>query len=303
VEKDNVNYLAGVREIGVRSEYTDGRDMPRLLINSVEFEGPWIDTWPPKSHDNLFQESQGQPTDQKARSLIQSFATRAFRRPLQSEEEKNLFTVYTKSRQSGAQYHAALRDVFQVILTSPQFLFLIEKSDSPKGEPLHSHELASKLSYFLWNSPPDRPLLDDASTPGQLQAKLDQTIDRMIDSPKFDRFMSEFAAQWLSLDKFAVLEADRQRYPRLTPHVRTHLSREAPAFITYLARRNLPVRNLVESDFLLANEVVAEYYGLGDQVQSGFQFIPVVHGKDKLGGLLSQPAILAGLSDGRESAR
>ena len=301
VEKDNVNYLAGVREIGVRSEYTDGRDMPRLLINSVEFEGPWIDTWPPKSHDNLFQESQGQPTDQKARSLIQSFATRAFRRPLQSEEEKSLFTVYTKSRQSGAQHHAALRDVFQVILTSPQFLFLIEKSDSPKGEPLDSHELASKLSYFLWNSPPDRPLLDDASTPGQLQAKLDQTIDRMIDSPKFDRFMSEFAAQWLSLDKFAVLEADRQRYPRLTPHVRTHLSREAQAFITHLARRNLPVRNLVESDFLLANEVVAEYYGLGDQVQSGFQFVPVVHGKDKLGGLLSQPAILAGLSDGRES--
>ena len=123
----------------------------------------------------------------------------------------------------------------------------------------------------------------------------------MIDSPKFDRFMSEFAAQWLSLDKFAVLEADRQRYPRLTPHVRTHLSREAQAFITHLARRNLPVRNLVESDFLLANEVVAEYYGLGDQVQSGFQFVPVVHGKDKLGGLLSQPAILAGLSDGRES--
>ena len=54
VEKDNVNYLAGVREIGVRSEYTDGRDMPRLLIRSVEFEGPFYESWPPPSHRNIF---------------------------------------------------------------------------------------------------------------------------------------------------------------------------------------------------------------------------------------------------------
>ena len=301
VEKDNVNYLAGVREIGVRSEYTDGRDMPRLLIQSVEFEGPWFDTWPPKTHDNLFAEGEGEPGDQKARSLIQRFATRAFRRPVQPGEEASLFAVYSKARQSGAAYHSALRDAFQVILTSPQFLFITEKSDSPKGEPLDPYELASKLSYFLWNSPPDANLLGDASAPGTLQTKLDQTIDRMIDSPKFERFVSEFAAQWLSLDKFAVLEADRQRYPRLTPHVRNHLSREAAAFVTHLARNNLTVRNLVESDFLLANEVVADYYGLGDQVHSGFQFVPVVHRQNKLGGLLSQPAILAGLSDGRES--
>ena len=57
VEKDNVNYLAGVREIGVRSEYTDGRDMPRLLIRSVEFEGPFYETWPPPSHRNIFIDS------------------------------------------------------------------------------------------------------------------------------------------------------------------------------------------------------------------------------------------------------
>ena len=301
VEKDNVNYLAGVREIGVRSEYTDGRDMSRLLIQSVEFEGPYFETWPPKPHDNLFRESEGEPSDHKAQSLIGSFATRAFRRPVQPLEEASLFSVYTRARQSGAGYHAALRDAFQVILTSPQFLFLIEKSATPKGEPLDPHELASKLSYFLWNSPPDDALLRDAASPGALLSGLDPTVDRMIASPQFERFVSEFAAQWLALDKFAVLEADRQRYPRLTPHVRSHLSKEAAAFLTHLARQNLPVRNLVASDFLLANEVVADYYGLSDRVHSGFQFVPLVHGKEKLGGLLAQPAILAGLSDGRES--
>lgn len=301
VEKDNVNYLAGVREIGVRSEYTDGRDTPRLLIRSVEFEGPFFETWPPKPHENLFKESQGEPSDQKARSLIQRFATKAFRRPITGEEEASLLGVYAKSRKDGAGYHAALRDVYQVVLTSPQFLFLVEKSTSPKGEPLDAYELASKLSYFLWNGPPDTALLESASSGETLPKKMNEIVDRMIDSPLFDRFVGEFTSQWLALDKFAVLEADRQRFPRLTPHVRGHLSKESAAFLTQLARRNLPVRNLIESEFLMANEVVADYYGLGDKVESGFRFVPVVHGKEKLGGILSQPAILAGLSDGRES--
>ena len=301
VEKDNVNYLAGVREIGVRSEYTDGRDTARLLVHSVEFEGPYFETWPPKPHENLFHENEGEPSDQKAKSLIQRFATKAFRRPISAGEGAGLLAIYSKSRKAGAGFHAALRDVFQVVLTSPQFLFLVEKSASPKGEPLDSHELASKLSYFLWNGPPDAKLLEDADSGEPLQKKMDKIVDRMIDNPLFERFVGEFTSQWLALDKFAVLEADRQRYPRLTPHVRGHLSRESAAFLSHLARQNLPARNLIESDFILANEVVGDYYGLGDRVDSGFRFVPVVHGKEKLGGLLSQPAILAGLSDGRES--
>ncbi len=81
VEKDNVNYLAGVREIGVRSEYTDGRDMPRLLIRSVEFEGPFYESWPPEPHRNIFVDFD-RPDDLPAyaREIIRQFATRAFRR-------------------------------------------------------------------------------------------------------------------------------------------------------------------------------------------------------------------------------
>ncbi len=301
VEKDNVNYLAGIREIGVRSEFTDGRDTPRLLIRSVEFEGPYFETWPPKPHENLFHENEGEPSDQKANSLIQRFATKAFRRPITGDEAASLLAIYTKSRKNGVGYHGALRDVFQVVLTSPQFLLLVEKSVSPKGDPLDAHELANKLSYFLWNGPPDAALLESALSGNALQKNIGPIVDRMIDSPLFDRFVGEFTSQWLALDKFAVLEADRQRFPRLTPHVRGHLSKESAAFLSHLARHNLPVRNLIQSDFIMANEVVGDYYGLGDKVESGFRFVPVAHGQEKLGGLLSQPAILAGLSDGRES--
>ena len=82
MEKDNVNYLAGIREIGVRSEYTDGRDMPRLLIRSVEFEGPYYETWPPPSHRNIFIDfDRKDDLPAYARKIIRAFATRAYRRP------------------------------------------------------------------------------------------------------------------------------------------------------------------------------------------------------------------------------
>ncbi len=293
VEKDNVNYLAGVREIAARSEFTDGRDMPRLLIRSVEFEGPFYDTWPPVSHKNIF--SSADP-----RQLIRSFAARAYRRPLSAQEETALMAVYTKSFASTSNFQQSIKDVLQVVLTSPQFLFLIENSSTPGPEPLDPHELASKLSYFLWNGPPDRTTLQLAAN-GTLRGRLDAEVDRLIADPRFAQFTREFTAQWLSLDKFSVLEPDRKRFPKLTRDTRAQLRQEPIQFVQYLIQKNLPVRNLIASDFLLANEVVASYYDLADKSETGFNFAVIPHGRPELGGVLTQSAILAGLSDGRES--
>lgn len=293
VEKDNVNYLAGIREIAVRSEYTDGRDMPRLVIRSVEFEGPYYDTWPPRTHTNIFNSSN--PTE-----IIRSFATRAYRRPLEPGELEPLMAVYERSSKAGRGFQNSIKDTLQVVLTSPQFLFLAERSSTPGPEPIDDHELVSKLSYFLWNGPPDQAALKLASA-GTLRGQLDSEVDRMVNDARFSQFIREFASQWLALDKFQVLEPDRKRYPRLTRDVRTHLKQEPVQFLSHLIRNNLPVRNLIASDFVMADEAVASYYGFGDKVESGFQFVPVVHGRRELGGVLTQPAIMAGLSDGRES--
>ncbi|QJW94591.1 DUF1592 domain-containing protein [Frigoriglobus tundricola] len=298
VEKDNVNYLAGVREIGVRSEYTDGRDMPRLLIRSVEFEGPLYDAWPPASHRAVFPTEEETPA--AARTVIRAFATRAFRRPITADEEAAFVAVFERAVKGGARFHDAVKDALQVILTSPQFLFLIEVSQTPDAEPLDGYELASKLSYFLWNGPPDAATLKLAAS-GELAKKLNAEVARMIDDPRFGRFTNEFVSQWLALDKFAVLEPDRKRFPRLTRDTRTELRKEPVRFFEYLVRNNLPARNLIASDFVVANEVVASYYGLGDRTETGFRFEPIRHGRRDLGGVLTQPAILAGLSDGRES--
>ena len=293
VEKDNVNYLAGVREIAARSEFTDGRDMPRLLIRSVEFEGPFYDTWPPVSHRNIF-------TSTDPRQIIRSFAARAYRRPLSAQEETALMAVYPKSFASTANFQQSIKDVLQVVLTSPQFLFLIENSSTPGPEPLDPHELASKLSYFLWNGPPDRATLQLAAN-RTLRSRLDAEVDRLVADPRFAQFTREFTAQWLSLDKFSVLEPDRKRFPKLTRDTRAQLRQEPIQFVQYLIQKNLPVRNLIASDFLLANEVVASYYDLADKSETGFNFAVIPHRRPDLGGVLTQSAILAGLSDGRES--
>ena len=296
VEKDNVNYLAGVREIGVRSEYTDGRDLPRLLIRSVEFEGPLHDTWPPATHRAIFADAEQTPAS--ARKALRSFATRAFRRPITAREETAFYAVFEKALKGGATFQNSVKDALQVVLTSPQFLFLIENSRTPEPEPLDNFELASKLSYFLWNGPPDATTLKLAES-GELSKQLDAEVARMIADPRFSRFTGEFATQWLALDKFAVLEPDRKRFPKLTRDTRTQLREEPVQFLEHLMRNNLPLRNLIASDFVMANEVTASYYGLTSE--SGFRFVPIRHGRRDLGGLLTQPAILAGLSDGRES--
>lgn len=301
VEKDNVNYLAGFREIAVRSEYTDGRDMPRLLVKSVEFEGPFYEAWPPPTHRNIFPESPNKANPALyAREVIHSFATRAYRRPVTPAEEAALLAVYNKSYAASKDFQASIKDALQVVLTSPQFLFLIEKSATPKPEPLDNYELASKLSYFLWNSPPDRTTLRLAST-GQLKAQLDTEVDRLIQNPRFSRFIQEFTSQWLALDKFSVLEPDRKRYPDLARDTRTQLRQEPVQYVQHLIRNNLPVRNLISSDFIVVNEVVANYYGLGDKTENGFNFVAIPHGRKELGGVLTQASIMAGLSDGRES--
>ena len=90
-----------------------------------------------------------------------------------------------------------MKDALQVVLTSPQFLFLIENSRTPEPEPLDDYELASKLSYFLWNGPPDATTLELAAA-GELPEQLDAEVERMIADPRFSRFTSEFASQWLA---------------------------------------------------------------------------------------------------------
>ena len=300
-EKGNANYLAGLWEIAIRSEPSGDRQVPRLLLSAVEFEGPFYETWPPRGHRDIFIPS-GRRNDPPAyaREILEHFAARAFRRPLTAKELESLVKVWQKSYSRDQDFQQGIRDALVVILTSPQFLFLVEESAGPQAEPLSPYELASKLSYFLWNTTPDEKLNSLAEN-NKLRATLPAEIDRLVADKRFAQFTDEFVSQWLSLDKFDVVNINHGTFPRLSREARRELRKEPVRFVTHLLRANMSLRNLIDSDFILANEVVEDYYGIAASAAQGFDFIPVRHGSETLGGILTQAAILSGLSDGHES--
>lgn len=301
VELDNVNYLAGIREIGVRSEFADSRDMPRLLIESIEFEGPYYETWPPPSHQRIMNSTIDRSRRAEyARDVLCRFAERAYRRPLSPDEEQELVALWSQTDKEVGDLQESLRRSFVFVLTSPQFLFLSEASHAPEPEDLDAWELASKLSFFLWNRPPDARLLTLAAS-NELHEKIGEEVERMIDAPEFATFAETFASQWLGLDKLGIVETDTKRFPNLTRDVKVALRDEPIRFLEHAIRGNLPVQSLIQSDTVIVNDIVANYYGFGDTVEAGLNFVAIPSPPDRTGGILTQAAILAGLSDGRES--
>ena len=147
----------------------------------------------------------------------------------------------------GSDFNQSIKDALLVVLTSPQFLFLIENSATPDPETLEAFELASKLSYFLWNAAPDERLLQLASE-NKLHESIDSEIDRMIADPRFEQFTHEFVSQWLALDKFDVVSFDRGLYPGLTRDTKDQLREEPIRFVQHLIRENLPLRNLASKE-------------------------------------------------------
>ena len=229
-EEGNANYLAGLWEIAIRSEPSGERQVPRLLLSAVEFEGPFYQTWPPRGHRDIFFDSGNRDNPPVyAREVLERFGGRAFRRPLTAGELESLVGVWQRSYARKKDFQESIRDALLVILTSPQFLFLVEESAGPQAEQLSPFELAAKLSYFLWNTAPDARLLELAGT-GKLRAAVPSELDRMIADERLLQFTGEFVSQWLSLDKFDVVNINRGEFPRLKRETRRELRKEPVHF-------------------------------------------------------------------------
>ena len=256
------------------------------------------ETWPPRGHADIFFSSPRRDDPPAyAQEVIERFAARAYRRPPTEKELALLLKVWRESEEQTGNFQRSIRNALLVVLTSPQFLYLTEESTGPQAEPLSPHELASKLSYFLWNTTPDEKLQSLAES-GKILAAVPTEIDRLVVDDRFAQFTREFVHQWLSLDKFDVVNVSWERMKKET---RRELRKEPIHFVTHLIRENLPLRNLLDSDFIMVNDVVAGYYGIGDRTEHGFAFAPVRHESETLGGVLTQVAILSGLTDGHES--
>lgn len=191
-------------------------------------------------------------------------ADRAWRRPLIESEKADLRTLYESLRKQGAPHDESIRLVFARVLLSPAFLYLMEPADSQaKTRPLNDHELASRLSYFLWSSMPDDELRRLADS-GRLKdpAVLTSQVRRMIADPKVRALATEFACQWLGLKDFDRHDEKSERIFPEFAELRGPMYEEVVQYFTDLFRANRPAVAILDSDRTFVNESIADFYGI-----------------------------------------
>lgn len=270
---------------------------PPLLIKSVEFEAPYYPTWPPKSHQQIFFNSPHKSNQETyAQEIISRFMQRAFRRPLNHGELDRYMSFWNGIKDNFDRFEQGVMEVLIAVLCSPNFIYLFEpevpESDTSKDQ----FYLASQLSYFLWNSPPDETLTSLASE-GDLYDEISEQIDRMVSSPKISQLVNSFSYEWLRLDRHKSMDVDVNTYEDYTRFVKEDMFKETYSFVDYVLKNNLSIMNFIDSDFAMLNQNLAEFYGI--KGVKGSEFRPVQLSKKMgRGGLLSQGSFLSGHSDG-----
>lgn len=220
------------------------------------------------------------------------WAYRAWRRPLDDAERNALFAIYHEARARELDPESAAREVLTRVFISPNFLFRLEANRGPGVHPVSPWELASRLSYFLWGSTPDTPLLD-AARDGRLatpRGRAEQ-VRRMLKSPKSRALAEEFAGQWLEFHGFDDHdEVDPEKFPEFTEALRDDMYRETRVFFEHLFREDRPVREILVADYTFLNERLARHYGVPGV--RGDQFRKVAVSDHQRGGLLGMGSIL-----------
>lgn len=196
-------------------------------IESFEVEGPVTDPWPPTSHARIFgaPPADGDETVH-AREILFRFMRRAWRRPIAKAELGAMVQLYEGQR-AGLGFVAAVRETLVAVLTSPSFIFLVEPAAESKPVPLTDHELATRLSYFLWSTMPDEKLSGLADS-GMLRnpAVLRRTVAEMLRDARVANFVRHFTLQWLKLDTVEKVAVDNGIYQGYQPDLATDMVEE-----------------------------------------------------------------------------
>lgn len=227
---------------------------------------------------------------------LHQFAQRAWRRPLNQQENQKLDALYFESRGKDLDRESAAREVIVRTLVSPNFLFKAETLPLAEAKtedvPLNAHELASRLSYFLWASLPDAELTKAAEDGSLVKPEvLSAQAKRMLRDPKAGALAKEFAGQWLKFNGFdAQSTVDEKKYPEFTPELRADMHREAIEFFTHLFRDDRSVGDIIGGDYTYLNERLAKFYGVPGI--AGPEFREVKMSQYNRGGLLGMGAIL-----------
>jgi hypothetical protein len=202
-----------------------------------------------------------------ARANASSFAQRAFRRPLETDETERLFNLMRVAWDSNATKEEIMQTLITAILASPHFIYRVEEDDPQDFvdgvRPLNDFELSSRLSYFLWSSMPDDHLLERAKE-GKLHTaeQLHAEVDRMLADPKAKALVENFAGQWLQLRDLEALSPDPAKFASFDATLRGSMRRETELLFSSILNENRSILELLGADYTYVDERLAKHYGI-----------------------------------------
>ncbi len=205
-------------------------------------------------------------TDERpcAERIVRKLAEQAYRGPVRASDFDGLMRFYQRGRTQG-QFEAGIRFALQAILASPRFIFRFEDGAvverTTHARRIGELELASRLSYFLWSTLPDRELLTLAQQ-GKLRAQLQQQVRRMVADPRAEALASRFASQWLRLNDIERIRPDALLYPYYDYTLGEAMAEETRLLFADLVRSDRSVLELLTADYTFINERLAKHYGI-----------------------------------------
>ena len=270
--------------------------MPFLIMDWVEWEGP-LDFEGPTYAQREYLPKESGNFDQ-ARESLTRLAERAYRRPVKTEEIDQLVSLVKSEMASGEKFEAAFKTAVLSVLCAKDFLYLVEGSPEKNNPKLNDWELASRLSYFLWSSMPDEPLIAAARNGTLHQPEvLRAQVQRMMHDPRIARFTTAFPRDWLQLRQVGMFPPDKKLYPDYDTWLEKSMVAETQAYFREVLEKNLSLREFLDSNWAMLNPRLAFHYQIPNVVEDKFQRVSL-RPEDNRGGLLTQAAILSLTSDG-----
>ena len=236
----------------------------------LEVEGPlYPEGWP---LSRFQRENEPAIAAGDAKKIATWLLPRLYRRPATEDEVADFTQFATQSAAAYADpavmpeptkvpFHDGLRLAIARALVSPHFLFHVEAA--PVGRPLDDHDLAARLSYFLWSGPPDDQLMKLAAAK-KLRPSLEAQVTRMLADPRAEGFVDRFTTEWLGLDKLATIMPEDVLYKRFDKQhlMRKDFADEPKAMMRHLLRDNGSLFDLLDCDYAFLNDRLADHYHL-----------------------------------------
>ena len=222
-----------------------------------------------------------------AGEIIDRLGAAAYRRPLTPANHAALMALYDAGEEDGG-FEAGVRMAIEGMLASPHFVFRFEEPpvDVPPSAafPISDHDLASRLSFFLWSSAPDAELLELATQQRLAEPDvLDRQVRRMLADPRAEALATRFAAQWLRLPDLEALQPDVRVYPDFDEQLKWAMQRETELFFLHLLREDRSILELLDADYTFVNERLARHYGIPGVVGPAFRRVTYPAGEPRRG--------------------